>query len=94
MEKKLPKLLWDEWNTKHIVNHGVTAYEVEKAVKDKNAIYLEGKVGRQLLLGRFKKRLLAVVVNKDEKTSKMYVVTARDMDKKERKTYRKEKSDD
>ena len=94
MKKKLPKLLWDNWNTKHIVRHGVTTYEVEKAVKDKNAVYLEGKVGRQLLLGRFKKRLLAVVVNKDNKANSMYVVTARDMDKKERATYRKEESDD
>jgi len=80
--------VWDDWNIQHVSKHAVTVYEIEQVVKDKNAVYLSAKLGRRMLLGRFKKRMLAVVLNEDEKSDRFYAVTARDMDRNERAIYR------
>lgn len=85
----ITKLIWDSWNTNHIAKHNVSVQEVEIALSDPKAVFLGTYNNRIMALGRAKKRLLAVVMSKNEKNA-YYVVSARDMADKERKIYRKE----
>ena len=84
-------LIWDDWNIEHIARHNVTPEEVENALADENAVYLKAKQGRVMVLGRAGKRLLATVLNQQETPEEFYVITARDMSKKERAYYRAKK---
>jgi len=86
VEVKVKQLIWDDWNVNHIKKHKVRLEEVEKAVSSKNKT-LKSYKNRLLVLGRAGKRLLTVVLA-PEKGKKHYVITARDMSKKERRYYR------
>ena len=90
---KITELLWDSFNIEHIGKHNVTVDEVEKALADPNRVFMETYKGRLLGLGRSEKRLIATVLAVDKTTGSYYVVTARDMDKKERQIYRKEQDE-
>lgn len=80
---KIQKIIWDEWNTEHIKKHGVIIEEVNEAAK--NVIYhKKAKENRYLATGRSGKRIISMVVKRQEKTI-YYLVTARDASKKERK---------
>lgn len=79
-------LVWDSWNSTHIKKHHVTIAEVEEAcasaIKTK-----ETYDGRFIVFGVTKKgRSLIVIVTPKEKES-YYVVTARSMNRKERRWY-------
>jgi len=80
-------LFWDSWNVEHIAKHKVTVKEVETALLDKKVKSLKAHDGRLMILGRIGVRLLAIILA-EESRGRYYVVTARDMDKKERKIYR------
>ena len=79
-------LFWDDWNKEHITKHKVTVKEVEEAYKSKKII--KGSyLGRKLILGKtIKDRLLTIIVS-FAKQQNPYVVSARDMNQKERKFY-------
>lgn len=64
----------------------VSPLEVEIALKDTKKQVLKTYKERLLVLGRAKKRLLSIVLALEEKQN-YYVVTARDMSKKERRFY-------
>lgn len=83
---RIKSLVWDNWNVEHIGKHKVSLSEVEIALKDKQKKALKTYKGRLLVLGRAKKRLLSIVLALEEKQN-YYVVTARDMSKKERRFY-------
>jgi uncharacterized protein len=85
------ELIWDDWNQNHINRHDVNPDEVELALSDKYVLFLRAHSGRILVLGRANQRLLAVVMNEQEKAGAFYVITARDMSKKERNYYRLQK---
>jgi uncharacterized protein len=91
IEVIITQLLWDEWNTDHIARHNVVPAEVETALSDLNAVFIKAKQSRVMVLGRADARLLAVVLNEQETTGVHYVITARDMSKKERAFYRTRK---
>lgn len=84
---RVNQLIWDDWNINHIKKHSVKPNEVEKTLKSKIKT-LKSYKERLLVLGRCGKRLLTIVLAK-EKNNKYYVVTARDMSKKERRYYGK-----
>jgi len=84
---RIAKLLWDAWNVDHIRKHNVTPFEVERVLHDRNKKVRKGHSDRILLLGRSNKRLLSIVLAQQEDAA-FYVVTARDMDKKERLIYK------
>ena len=86
---RIQQVLWDEWNIEHISLHGVSSVEVEKALTDPSVVFLPTYNDRILVLGRSGERLLSVVMAK-EKEGVFYIVTARDMSKKERSRYRNE----
>ncbi len=80
---KVETIIWDDRNIIHIKKHSVTKSEAEDAVS--NFIYYEqAHSGRYLLVGKSGKRVLSIIL--DRKSAKTYyVVTARDISKKERK---------
>lgn len=84
------KLVWDEWNIKHIEKHNVRAEEVEKVAKN-IIVHKRAKKGRYLITGRVDLRIISVAINR-KGLGIYYPVTARDAAKKERKSvYEKEK---
>jgi len=85
------ELLWDDWNVEHIAQHDVTPDEVEKSLADEHAIYLKAKHGRIMVLGKAGNRLITTVLSEQGSEGVFYVITARDMAKKERAFYRAEK---
>lgn len=88
----LEQLVWDDWNKKHIKKHQVSVKEVEEAIS-RILTHRAGYSGKIILIGRSGKRILAMIVAK-EQGNKYYVVTVRDADKKERRlVYEKEKQD-
>jgi len=96
---EIRQLVWDEWNIGHIKKHKVSADEVEEAVDFEIKTFVSYK-DRILVLGRTKKgRLLTVILAPEDKQSLMlrnkqryYVVTARDMSRKEKRLLKNEKS--
>ncbi len=84
-------LIWDDWNKEHIKKHNVTVKEVEETYRTK-LIKLESYAGRKMLLGATKNgRLLSIIVS-FAKQKQPYVVSARDMSKKERIIYDQKKN--
>ena len=78
-------LVWDEWNKEHIKKHEVTILEVGEACWRPIKIYRTYK-NRLIILGRTKKdRKLAIVLAKQD-GNLYYVITARSMSRKERRT--------
>lgn len=85
---KIRKLIWDEWTVEHISKHGVRQDEVEevcfsrhvaiKSGKDKMAVWGQTENGRYLLV------ILGI-----RDYGEHYPVSARDMDQKEKKQYKK-----
>lgn len=80
---KVKKLVWLEWNIKHIRIHNVTVKEVELSIINFIA-HKHGYKGRYILIGRSGNRIISTIV-KREKANTYLVITARDADKKERK---------
>lgn len=87
----IESFVWDNWNVQHIARHNVLQAEVEEAAADKYTVFLRAKLGRIMLLGRSQQRLLAVVLAQESDSNDFYVITARDMSKKERFFYRQQK---
>ena len=84
----IENLIWDDWNIEHIALHKVTPDEVELSLTDENKLFIEAKLGRIIVMGRSDKRLLTTILNPQDTDGEYYVVTARDMSKKERSFYR------
>lgn len=83
------KLIWDDYNRKHIKNHNVTVEDVEKAGRNFLA-HKRAKKGRYMIIGRVGSRMITVII-KRQGTGTYYPITARDSAKKERqKVYEKE----
>ncbi|OGE34019.1 hypothetical protein A3C59_00700 [Candidatus Daviesbacteria bacterium RIFCSPHIGHO2_02_FULL_36_13] len=87
---KIKKLVWDEWNIKHIEKHNATVREAEEAVKN-FITHIKGKNGRYIAMGRSGTRLMSLVVRRIS-AGVYYPVSVRDSSRKERKEiYEKEK---
>jgi uncharacterized DUF497 family protein len=84
---EIKSLVWDAWNIEHIKNHGVSVKEVEEIVSFKDKRSLKSYQRRLIILGRTKKKRLLTIVLAKEKQTAYYVVTARDMSKKERRYF-------
>jgi uncharacterized DUF497 family protein len=86
---KITQILWDADSVYHITKHNVTPEEVEEAVFEGNAIVLKGKEKRYIILSKtISGRYLTIVVAFKLK-GRVQVITARDMDEKERKYYKR-----
>ncbi len=80
------ELIWDEWNVKHIKKHQVSREEAEQVYKSKT-IKRQTYLNRILILGKTKKGRLLTIVVSSERQKQLYIVTARDMSRKERRYY-------
>ncbi|MBM4141965.1 MAG: BrnT family toxin [Nitrospira sp.] len=86
---KITQILWDAESIYHIVRHNVIPEEVEEAVFEGNAIVLKAKEKRYIVLSKtISGRYLTIVVVFKLK-GRVQVITARDMDEKERKYYKR-----
>ncbi len=87
----IEKLIWNEWSREHIKKHGVTSEETEVAAKNL-IVHKRGYKGRYVVTGRTGTRILSLIVVR-EKAKNYLVITARDADKKEKRSvYAKEKN--
>lgn len=82
----MKKFVWDEWNKTHITKHKVTKREVEEVGKSKT-ISIISYLERKLIFGKTGKGRLLTIVVSFAKQREPYVVSARDMSKKERRIY-------
>jgi uncharacterized protein len=89
---KVEKISWDQETVDHISNHSVSPEEVEEVLFNEEAAphIMRGKEGRHLAYGRTGggRLLLIVWVLRHRKTR---TITARDMNPKERRFYRRSK---
>lgn len=85
------KLTWDSWSIEHIKKHGVNISEVREVCKSKVVIkpsYLDRKV----VYGITKKKRLLTIILSFELQKEGYIVSARDINAKEREIYDYEKT--
>lgn len=81
------ELIIEEDRSEHISKHKVTIEEVLEIVNG-DYVYIDGKLGRWLLIGKTKKnRFLTVIVGKRNKKNTYGLVTARPSSKEERSFY-------
>lgn len=81
---RIKQLIWDDWNIEHIKKHKVSIEEVEEACHSGKKP-LKTYKGRLVILGKTKKGRLLTVVLAPIEEGKYYIVTARDISKKERR---------
>lgn len=80
------RLVWDHWNREHIKKHKVTVDEVEEVFM-KRIVVIDSYLGRKMILGvSAKGRLLAVILSYALQ-KEGYVVSARNMNKREKKLF-------
>jgi len=92
VEVVVAELIWDDWNIDHILTrHNVTPDEVYESLGDPHLVFIKAKAGRVMSLGRAGKRLISTVLQPQDDPTIHYVVTARDMARKERRLYRQQK---
>ncbi len=80
---------WDEDTIEHLANHGIPPEEVEDVAFEGSPSIRKGRYGRRYLYGKTTggRYLFVVYVLVGREIAK--VITARDMDSKERKLYLK-----
>lgn len=87
---ELNELVWDDFNSKHILKHKVSKDEVAEACQNYKLTLL-AKNNRILLIGKTKNnRVLSIVLDKVI-SGKYYVVTARNSSGKERRLINEQK---
>ncbi|MFF4210883.1 hypothetical protein ACFYZE_16290 [Streptomyces sp. NPDC001796] len=86
---RVDELIWDDWNEQHIAGHSVTADEVEEACQTKPLQARRVRDDKYAVLGITHSGRYLIVILAPRGRNSYYVVTARDMDARERATFRK-----
>mgnify|MGYP001611067406 FL=1 len=87
MDIVIEELIINKDRLEHIAKHDVREAEVKEIIEG-NYTYIQGKLGRWILIGKTKKgRILAVVVGARERKGVYGLVTARSVNKEERSFY-------
>lgn len=81
---RIRKIIWAEGIEDHIQKHKISVKEAEQVINADSHI-LEGHTGRKILVNRVGTRIVSVIVL--IVGNKLYVVTARDADSRERKEF-------
>ena len=82
-------LVWDSWNKSHIKKHQVAISEVEEAYSGE-IVESKSYLGRKVIFVRTRERRGLTIVVSPGVNSRHYVISARDMSKKERRLYEQE----
>jgi uncharacterized protein len=89
----IDELIWDEWNERHIADHGVDPQEVEETVSDPSSLFLRtrgsARVRRSIVLGLTDSGRYLFVVLEPFGEGRANVVTARDMSDGERRRFKR-----
>lgn len=83
------RFCWTEWNTGHIARHNVETFEAEEAMTDVSQVvfYAQGKE-KMGVIGRTEEgRFLVVIFT--IKDDMFFVITARDAEPAEKRSYKK-----
>lgn len=80
---------WSEDNIYHIANHDVTPYEVEEVAFEGSPYIRKGRRGRRYLYGKTIGGRYLFIVYVLSGRGRAQLITARDMDDKERRYYLK-----
>ena len=81
---------WDQENTSHIFDHQVAPNEVEECCHN-DPLVLKASRGRYLVFGQSSAGRYLFVVVEPKKSGEVRPITARDMERSERKLYHKKK---
>lgn len=85
---RLKQLRWDDNNVEHIARHEISPEEAEQACRLRAKVR-RGRCGRYLVLGRTAEGRHLLVVLTYLGGGEARVITARDMDERERTLYRR-----
>ena len=85
---EIRRLRWNEWNIEHIQKHGVSQDEVEDVCYSRHFNIKSGK-GKMALWGQTADGRYLIVILVIEEYGDYYPISARDMEDKERKFYKK-----
>ena len=87
---KISRFEWDARNIGHIARHRVTPDEAEEAF-DNEPLFLKGRHGTRVVLGRTEAGRHLTVIYVKKPGNVVRVVTARNMDRRERRRYHRER---
>lgn len=85
---KIRRLIWDEWNVEHTTKHGVTREEIEEVCFTKHFAQRSGR-NKMAIWGQTEDGRYLLVILGIEEHSDYYSVSAREMEEKEKRQYRK-----
>jgi len=84
------EIRWTEWSDDHIARHRVSPGEVEQVVYTRPRLTVKGQGGTRLVFGTTDSgRFLVVVLAPDIDGTTAFVVTAREMTRKEKAEFRR-----
>ena len=82
---------WDEKNENHIAEHGVSPFEVEEVILFCRPFYQRSRESKYVAYGVTEEGRHLFIVFAIKSSGQIRVVTARDMEEKEKRYYRKRK---
>ena len=85
---KIRNLIWDEWNLEHALRHGVTKDEIDEVCFSKHVAIKSGKSKMAVWGQTYDGRYLLVILGIED-YGDYYPVSARDMDDREKRNFRK-----
>ncbi len=85
---KIRNLLWDEWNEDHTAKHGINREEIEEVCFSRNIAIKSGKT-KMAVWGQTGDGRYVLVILGIREFDDYYPISARDMDEKEKMSYRK-----
>lgn len=86
---RISQILWDADSIFHIARHRLTPEEVEEAVFEGDSTILKGREKRYVILSRTGSGRYLFIVVAFKMKGRVRLITARDMDEKERRYYKK-----
>lgn len=82
---------WDEKNENHIAEHGVAIFEVEEAILFSRSFYERSREGKYIAYSVTEEGRYLFIVFVIKGSSRIRVISARDMTEKEKHYYKKRK---
>lgn len=82
---------WNEENESHIARHGVAIFEVEEAILFDKPFYQRSREGKYIVYAITEEGRFLFIVFAIKGRGRIKVITARDMNEKEKRYYKKRK---
>lgn len=85
---KISQILWDLDSILHIARHNIQPEEVEEAIFETDSIVLKSRQGRYIVLSQTGAGRYLMIVVAFKMKGRVRVITAREMNRKERTYYK------